>query len=118
MAWFQRKLATHGYGIAQTGLLDNQTRTVLSAFQMKYRPRDIAGTPDAETATLLEVLTTPANAPLPVVLPPVITSPVPALPPATAPVPVVPETAPAPATPVPLPVPTPVTLPVPTPVTP
>jgi len=109
VAWFQRKLATHGYGILQSGLLDNQTRTVLSAFQMKYRPRDIAGMPDAETATLLEVLTTPANAPLPVVLPPVITSPVPALPPATPPVPVVPETAPAPATPVPLPVPTPST---------
>ncbi|MCD2517884.1 N-acetylmuramoyl-L-alanine amidase [Massilia sp. G4R7] len=117
VAWFQRKLATHGYGIAQTGLLDNQTRTVLSAFQMKYRPRDIAGVPDAETATLLEVLTTPANAPLPVVLPPVITSPVPALPPAAAPAPVVPETAPAPAAPVPLPTPA-MPAPVPTPVTP
>ncbi len=117
VAWFQRKLATHGFGIAQTGLLDNQTRTVLSAFQMKYRPRDIAGNPDAETATLLEVLTTPANAPLPVVTPPVITSPVPALPPATAPAPVVPETAPAPAAPVPLPTPA-LPSPVPTPVTP
>jgi N-acetylmuramoyl-L-alanine amidase len=117
VAWFQRKLATHGFGIAQTGLLDIQTRTILSAFQMKYRPRDISGTPDAETASLLEVLTTPANAPLPVVTPPVITNPVPALPPATAPVPVVPETAPAPAAPTPLPNPA-TPAPVPTPATP
>ncbi|SFB70270.1 N-acetylmuramoyl-L-alanine amidase [Massilia yuzhufengensis] len=115
--WFQRKLATHGYGIQQTGVLDQQTRTVLGAFQMKYRPLDIAGNPDAETAALLEVLTTPANAPLPVVQPAIITSPVPALPPATEPAPVVPETAPAPAAPVPVPTPA-LPTPVPTPVTP
>jgi N-acetylmuramoyl-L-alanine amidase len=117
MFWFQRKLATHGYGIQQTGMLDQQTRTVLQAFQMKYRPADFAGNPDAETASLLEVLTTPANAPLPVITPPVITSPVPALPPATPPVPVVPETAPAPAAPLPVPSPA-VPTPVPTPSTP
>ncbi|MGG7605111.1 N-acetylmuramoyl-L-alanine amidase [Massilia sp. BKSP1R2A-1] len=117
VAWFQRKLAAHGFGIQQTGMFDKQTITVLSAFQMKYRPSDISGNMDAETATLLEVLTTPANAPLPVVTPPVITSPVPALPPATAPVPVVPETAPAPAAPVPLPNPA-TPAPVPTPATP
>lgn len=112
--WFQRKLATHGFAIQQTGMLDQQTRTVLQAFQMKYRPADFAGNPDAETAALLEVLTTPANAPLPVILPPpVTTSPVPMLPPAAPPAPVVPETAPAPAAP--LPVPTPATPPVPAP---
>ena len=66
VAWFQRKLATHGFGFVQSGVLDVQTRTVLSAFQMKYRPRDIAGVPDAETAALLEVLTTPPGTPLPV----------------------------------------------------
>jgi N-acetylmuramoyl-L-alanine amidase len=71
VAWYQRKLATHGYGLVQSGVLDVQTRTVLAAFQMKYRPRDIAGNPDAETAALLEVLTTPAGTPLPVVQPPV-----------------------------------------------
>ena len=70
VAWYQRKLATHGYGLVQSGLLDVQTRTVLAAFQMKYRPRDIAGNPDAETAALLEVLTTPPGTPLPVVTPP------------------------------------------------
>jgi N-acetylmuramoyl-L-alanine amidase len=117
VAWFQRKLATHGFGIQQTGLLDQQTRTVLQAFQMKYRPANFAGNPDAETAALLEVLTTPANAPLPVVTPPVITAPVPPLPPATPPVPAVPETAPAPAAPTPVPTPA-VPAPVPTPATP
>lgn len=115
--WFQRKLATHGYAIQQTGMLDQQTRTVLQAFQMKYRPADFAGNLDAETAALLEVLTTPANAPLPVITPPLTTSPVPMLPPATPPAPVVPETAPAPAAPMPLPTPA-VPTPVPTPVTP
>ena len=115
--WFQRKLATHGFAIQQTGMLDQQTRNVLQAFQMKYRPADFAGNPDAETAALLEVLTTPANAPLPVIQPPVITSPVPLLPPAAPPAPVVPETAPAPAAPLPVPTPT-VPAPVPTPVTP
>lgn len=65
VGWFQRKLATHGFGIVQSGLYDEATRTTLAAFQMKYRPRDIAGNPDAETAALLEVLTTPAGTPPP-----------------------------------------------------
>lgn len=65
--WFQKKLASHGFALAQTGVFDQPTRTVISAFQMKYRPSNIAGEPDAETASLLEVLTTPANAPLPAV---------------------------------------------------
>jgi N-acetylmuramoyl-L-alanine amidase len=80
VAWYQRKLATHGYGLVQSGLLDVQTRTVLAAFQMKYRPRDIAGNPDAETAALLEVLTTPPGTPLPVVQPPVTPPVVPTIP--------------------------------------
>jgi N-acetylmuramoyl-L-alanine amidase len=67
ITWFQRKLAAFGYGIQQTCLADEQTHSVLSAFQSKFRQANIDGTPDAETATLLEVLTTPANAPLPVV---------------------------------------------------
>jgi N-acetylmuramoyl-L-alanine amidase len=59
-AWFQNKLATHGYAVPRTGELDKETRNVLTAFQMKYRPMTIDGTPDAETAALLDVLTTPA----------------------------------------------------------
>jgi N-acetylmuramoyl-L-alanine amidase len=60
VAWFQTKLALHGYATPQTGELDAQTRSVLTTFQMKYRPAIIDGTPDAETAALLDVLTTPA----------------------------------------------------------
>jgi N-acetylmuramoyl-L-alanine amidase len=101
VAWYQKKLATWGYGLVQSGNLDEQTRTVLSAFQMKYRPANIDGLPDLETAALLEALTNPRG-PLPQVLPaPVITTPV--LPP------------PAPAEPLPVPVPAPVPTPAPTP---
>jgi N-acetylmuramoyl-L-alanine amidase len=108
VAWFQRKLATHGFGLVQSGTYDEATRTTLAAFQMKYRPRDISGVADAETAALLEVLTTPANTPPPVV--PAALAPVA---PATMPMP-----APAPA-PMPMSTPTPTpTLPEPTPVLP
>ena len=108
VAWFQRKLATHGFGLVQSGMYDEATRTTLAAFQMKYRPRDISGVADAETAALLEVLTTPANTPPPVV--PAALAPVA---PATMPMPA-PASAPAPA---PISTPTP-TLPEPTPVLP
>ncbi|MBD8725282.1 N-acetylmuramoyl-L-alanine amidase [Oxalobacteraceae sp. CFBP 13708] len=106
VAWFQRKLATHGFGLVQSGTYDEATRTTLAAFQMKYRPRDISGVADAETAALLEVLTTPANTP-----PPVVPAALAPMAPTTMPMP-----APAPA-PMPTPTPTP-TLPEPTPVLP
>jgi N-acetylmuramoyl-L-alanine amidase len=76
VAWYQKKLASWGYGLVQSGVLDEQTRAVLSAFQMKYRPANIDGMPDVETAALLEALTNPAG-PLPQILPPpVMTAPV------------------------------------------
>lgn len=99
VAWFQQKLAKHGYAIQQTCIMDEQTRNVLSAFQAKFRPANIDGNPDAETAALLEVLTTPAGTPLPV-LPPVQAAPaVPGAPPAPLTVPGCPATPAAPATP-------------------
>jgi N-acetylmuramoyl-L-alanine amidase len=58
-AWFQVTLAQHGFAIPQTGELDATTKQILAAFQMKYRPARYDGVPDAETAALLEVLTTP-----------------------------------------------------------
>jgi N-acetylmuramoyl-L-alanine amidase len=67
VAWFQQKLAQHGYGITPSGVLDENTRNVLAAFQGKFRPSVFDGNPDAETAALLEVLTTPAGTPVPVV---------------------------------------------------
>jgi N-acetylmuramoyl-L-alanine amidase len=66
VAWFQRKLAEVGYAVPQNGELDQATRNVVSVFQTKYRPSQYDGTPDAETAAMLDVLTSP----LPVVAPP------------------------------------------------
>jgi N-acetylmuramoyl-L-alanine amidase len=63
VAWFQARLATVGYAVPQTGLLDEASRNVIAAFQMKYRPHTIDGAPDAETAALLDALTTPAAKP-------------------------------------------------------
>jgi N-acetylmuramoyl-L-alanine amidase len=112
VAWFQKKLATWGYGLVQSGILDEQTRTVLAAFQMKYRPGNIDGMPDVQTAALLEALTNPSG-PLPQALPaPVTTSPielpgvqmVPPAPPATPTTPVEPVP-PVPPAPVPAPQP-------------
>jgi N-acetylmuramoyl-L-alanine amidase len=58
--WFQTLLAQHGYEIATTGQFDPQTQRVLMNFQMRYRPGNYKGLPDAETAALLAVLTTAA----------------------------------------------------------
>ena len=61
VVWFQQRLATVGYRVPQSGELDPATRQVISTFQMKYRPSDIGGEPDAETAALLEVVSTPGG---------------------------------------------------------
>lgn len=62
--WFQKKLAEHGFAVPQTAEFDVATRNVIAAFQMKYRPSRFDGVPDAETAALLDVMTSaPANAP-------------------------------------------------------
>lgn len=122
VAWFQNKLRTWGYGVVQSGLLDEQTRTVLAAFQMKYRPANISGVPDVETAALLEALTNPSGPLPPVPVPmfrpvqpqdqpgmpapmqPVPPAPVPApdqpIPPTPQPIEAAPATPPQPAVPV------------------
>ena len=64
-AWFQERLAQHGYSIERTGLWDSQSQRVLMNFQMRYRPADYRGQPDAESAALLQVLTTPAAGTVP-----------------------------------------------------
>lgn len=69
-AWFQARLAQHGYAVPRTGLFDPATRNVLTAFQSKYRQSLIDGVADAETAAILETLTSPAlSLPLPVPAP-------------------------------------------------
>ncbi len=57
VSWFQQALAKHGFVVAQHGELDEPTRRVVAAFQMKYRPSKYDGQPDAETAALLTALT-------------------------------------------------------------
>ena len=59
VAWFQQKLAKHGFAVPAHGELDLATRNVLIALQMKYRPARFDGNPDAETAAILDVLVGP-----------------------------------------------------------
>jgi N-acetylmuramoyl-L-alanine amidase len=59
ITWFQQKLAEHGFEITPSGTLDEATRNVIAAFQMRFRPSNYSGQPDAETAAILHVLTTP-----------------------------------------------------------
>ena len=59
VAWFQDALARHGFFVPRTGLLDDYTKRVVSSFQMRYRPANYDGQPDAETAALVQVLITP-----------------------------------------------------------
>ena len=61
LAWFRQKLAQQGYEVPQTTELDEATRKVIAVFQMRYRPALFDGTPDAETAAILEVLTSPSG---------------------------------------------------------
>ncbi len=59
--WFQDRLTKVGYQTPRTGVFDVATREVISTFQMKYRPANFSGDMDAETAALLEVVTTPGG---------------------------------------------------------
>jgi len=65
IAWVQQALAKHGYAVVVTGVMDPQTQRVLMNFQMRYRPANYDGQPDAESAALLWVLTNPLPAPPP-----------------------------------------------------
>ena len=56
ISWFQEQLSHLGYTTPQTGELDVATRHVLAAFQMRFRPSRFDGTPDAQTAAILQVL--------------------------------------------------------------
>lgn len=59
IAWFQERLALHGFHLPREGRLDALTRRCLQMLQMRYRPRRCEGEPDAETAALLLALTSP-----------------------------------------------------------
>jgi N-acetylmuramoyl-L-alanine amidase len=59
VSWFQDMLGKHGFSVPRHGSLDEPTRRVIAAFQMRFRPANFDGTPDAETAAILHVLVTP-----------------------------------------------------------
>lgn len=56
MAVIQEKLRKAGYTSPNTGTLDTETRRVLRAFQMHYRPSRHDGQPDAQTLAILDSL--------------------------------------------------------------
>lgn len=58
--WFQEQLARQGYAVPVHGELDQATRNVIAALQMKYRQARYDGEPDAQTAAILLVLNSPA----------------------------------------------------------
>lgn len=60
-AWWRQAFARHGYGLAEQGGFDEELKNVTATFQMRYRQSNYSGQPDAETAALLHVLTTPAE---------------------------------------------------------
>lgn len=52
----QEDLAKYGYGIDTTGRWDDQTKRVIMAFQLHFRPSNYSGTLDAETWAILQAL--------------------------------------------------------------
>lgn len=56
--WWQAQLKRVGYQVPETGVLDANTRHVISAFQMHYRPEWVSGKPDLQTAARLLALPT------------------------------------------------------------
>ncbi len=61
-AWFQAALAQWGHEVERTGQWDSQSQRVLMNFQMRYRPGNYGGQPDAQSAALLFVLNNPITA--------------------------------------------------------
>lgn len=55
-AWAQKQLRRLGYPAPSSGRWDAETTKVLAAFQMRYRPDDYSGHPDARTLAILKAL--------------------------------------------------------------
>ena len=56
IASFQKGLSDYGYPIDITGILDDQTQAVITAFQRHFRPIKVNGSPDQECYVILEKL--------------------------------------------------------------
>lgn len=52
----QKALNIYGYKTETTGVLDEQTRNVLRAFQMHFRPSEVTGMPSIESVAILYAL--------------------------------------------------------------
>ncbi|HAT6345594.1 TPA: N-acetylmuramoyl-L-alanine amidase, partial [Aeromonas hydrophila] len=55
LGW-QQRLARYGYGIAPSGSWNEQSRAVLRAFQLHFRPALVSGEADAESQAILTAL--------------------------------------------------------------
>ena len=56
MSTVQARLIGLGFAMSATGLDDGETRTVLRAFQRRYRPERIDGVADRETVSLVDAV--------------------------------------------------------------
>ncbi|MCD1124615.1 N-acetylmuramoyl-L-alanine amidase [Jinshanibacter sp. LJY008] len=56
IAALQNNLNRYGYQVPLTGVLDDETRRVVKAFQMHFRQANYSGIPDAETLAILDAL--------------------------------------------------------------
>lgn len=56
IAVLQNNLNRYGYQVPLTGMLDDETRRVVKAFQMHFRQADYSGIADAETLAILDAL--------------------------------------------------------------
>jgi N-acetylmuramoyl-L-alanine amidase len=56
IADFQSALGRYGYGIARTGIFDEQTNAVVMAFQRHFRPARVDGVADRSTIATLNAL--------------------------------------------------------------
>ena len=63
IVWWQTKLSQHGYFVPPTGEVNQVMSDVIGAFQMRFRPAKFDGLPDAETAAILDVLTSASSSP-------------------------------------------------------
>ncbi len=61
----QRTLHNYGYGIAETGVYDDATSEVVTAFQRHFRPARVDGIADPSTLLTLRALIETRPAPLP-----------------------------------------------------
>lgn len=58
-SWYQSKLSQIGYRMPNSAdFTDSMMKDTIRAVQMKYRPHNCDGNPDAETAAIIDTLTT------------------------------------------------------------